>query len=440
MHTSRRACFVLGLCSALAAPAVSGAQEQDIAALLRGSAIDNAPASNLASSAPDGLGDAPVQEQDPFAPPGVKIGTFILRGSLDTSVGHDSNPLRVPNGRGSVFTRLGGESELRSNWSRHALEAQVSGSYTRYSSIDEADAPRLDALLRGRVDAREDIEIDALAGIQLDTLEPGDPDTPNGLRDRPLVTELRGVAGVTYKPGPWSFRAGGRVERDLYENGRFISGAVLDTGDRINTTYALDLRGGYTLSPRLDTFIEASIDRRVYDDTFDQNGLQRDSTGYSLASGLRYDMSALVQAEIRTGYRWRRYEDASLPDLSGITADASIVWSPTALTTVRLTAGTLFDDTTLVGSSGSVTHFVRGEITHALRRNIAITAALQAERADYSGISRTDDEFSGELGLEWRFNRRMGIRASAEHMRLTSDASGADYTATLYQVGLRFRY
>ncbi|GGE52850.1 hypothetical protein GCM10007276_32320 [Agaricicola taiwanensis] len=382
----------------------------------------------------------PVPEEDAFAAPGIRIGTFMLRGSIDSFAGYDSNPLRTERGRGSAYGAMGAEATLTSDWSRHQLEARLNGTYTNYIDLEEANAPVANGEIRGRLDVRENIEIDGLLGIALDTLDPGDADTPQGLTDRPLFTEFRGLAGVTYRTDEWSFRTGGRIEHENYEDGTYLDGGQLDNSDRINTTYALDLRGAYFIGPKLEIFSEGVIDTRVHDREFDRNGLRRDSTGQSIATGLRYTPSALLDAEVSGGYRWRQYKDAELPDLSGFTADVSLTWRATALTTVRLTAGTLFDDTTLVDASGSISRFVRGEVIHALRRNVELTAAVGAETAEFEGIDRDDTVYTGELGAEWKFNRRFGVNARLAHTKQISNVDGGDFEATLYQLGIRFRY
>jgi hypothetical protein len=383
---------------------------------------------------------APAVEEDAFAAPGVRVGTFLLRGSIDAIGGYDSNPLKQDGGKGSAYGAVAGEATLQSDWSRHQLEARLTGSYTNYIDLEEANAPVVTGELRGRLDVRENIELDGLLGINLETLDPGDADTPQGLTDRPLFTEYRALAGATYRADRWSVRAGGRIEHEEFDDGTFIGGGILDNSDRTNTTYALDLRGTYTVSPKLELFTDGVIDTRVHDRELDRNGLRRDSTGQSIATGVRYAPSALLEAEVSGGYRWRQYKDDMLPDLSGFTADASLTWNATALTRVRLTVGTLFDDTTLVDASGSVSRFVRGEVIHALRRNVELTAAVGAERAEFTGIEREDTVYTGELGAEWKFNRRFGLRARVAHERQTSTADDGDYTATLYQLGLRFRY
>lgn len=379
-------------------------------------------------------------EDDPFAAPGRRVGAFVLRGRLDVNAGHDSNPRRVRGGEGSRYGTVAGEVSLESDWVRHQLDLRAEGSYTRYQDIDGFDAPLGDVSARGRADITREVNADIEAGVAFGTLEAGAPDTPTALANRPVTTDLRLAAGVTYNPQPWSVRIGGRVERSLIEDGRLQNGGVYDTGDRVSTRYAVEARSTYDLSPRLAVFSDATLDRRIHDRKIDDSGFRRDSTGFTTAVGVRAEVTPLMEVEARIGYGHRHYEDAALKDLDGLLADASLTWTVTPLTTVRASIGTTFGETTLAGVSGSVMHNARFEVTHALRRNLAVTGAVEAARTDYRGANQTDDLLSGELGVDWRLGRHIGLRARAAHARLTSTVPGQDYTATLFEAGLRFRY
>ncbi|WP_163068316.1 outer membrane beta-barrel protein, partial [Acinetobacter baumannii] len=48
----------------------------------------------------------PAVEADPFAPVGLRLGTFVVTPSADVTLGYDSNPRRLHDGgQGSLFTQ-----------------------------------------------------------------------------------------------------------------------------------------------------------------------------------------------------------------------------------------------------------------------------------------------------------------------------------------------
>src|SRR6185503_11005933 len=93
-----------------------------------------------------------LPEEDPFEPVGIRAGSFILRPAIEVMAGYDTNPERVTGGRGSRLAIISPELVVRSDWERHALDADIRGSYSTYEDVPFADRPNLDAKVNGRVD------------------------------------------------------------------------------------------------------------------------------------------------------------------------------------------------------------------------------------------------------------------------------------------------
>jgi hypothetical protein len=71
----------------------------------------------------------------------------------------------------------------------------------------------------------------------------------------------------------------GSVVRETHQKAELLSGATQDLSDRDYTSYGLSLRGGYEVTPDFKPFVEAGIDRRVYDHRTDFSGIMRGSDG-----------------------------------------------------------------------------------------------------------------------------------------------------------------
>ncbi len=124
--------------------------------------------------------------------------------------GYDSNPQRLnAGGPGSYFTSVNPELAVRSNWARHALNAEMRGSYIWYSrtwedivtgtaqtdcDCDDAPerwrrrvcrvrwtAPAWNRVSIGRLDTYELSHADAEARFSLGTDNPGSPNVMAGL-------------------------------------------------------------------------------------------------------------------------------------------------------------------------------------------------------------------------------------------------------------------
>jgi hypothetical protein len=382
---------------------------------------------------------AAARERDPYEPLGIEVGGVVLRPSIEAGAGHDSNPNRVPRGRGSAFWRTEGAMSLRSDWARHALEGELRGGYSRFRDVPSADRPDGEGRVRLRLDATRDLRFDIEGRFRLETQSPGDPDSPAGITNRPLTLAGGVATGVTWQPSRLSIGLRGAVDRASYEDAKLADGTIADQSDRNYTQYELRGRAGYELSPGVRPFVEARIDSRVHDRAIDTSGFRRDSVGAAGVVGSSFEISRMLTGEIAAGYGARDYDDPRLTGLRGPLLEAALIWEASALTTARLIATTTLSETTRATSPGAVEHRIGLEVTHRLRRNLSVTGTAEVTRADYVRDPLTEDTLRLGARLEYRPIRSVALRASFTHERLTSSVAGRDYTANAWLLGLKLQ-
>ncbi len=379
--------------------------------------------------------------EDPFAPLGLRLGGVTLLPAIEQGVGYDDNPQRGRgrNAAGSLFTRTDGELRLQSDWVRHDLNGYLRGGYSAYRDASDADRPDAEGRVTYRHDFTRQTQGTIEGRLRVETERPGSPDLTAAVRGRPIIASYGVEAGASHAFNRLSLGLKGAVDRVVYEDAKLSNGATLDQGDRNYTQYGLKLRGAFEASPALQPFVEASLDTRERDDAVDRFGFRRSSAGIGLKAGTKVELTRTLTGEISAGYQLRRYDDARLPDVKGAVADAALVWSVTPLTTARLTLATTLDETTILGSSGAVTNRAGIEVTHDLRRNLALIGGLSFGRTDYRGVNLTEDTTSASVKLDYKIGRSFVLRASYAHERLDSSALGSDYIANVYLLGLRLQ-
>lgn len=378
-----------------------------------------------------------VTEEDAYAPLGLRVGQFIVQPSVDQSVGFDSNPRNEAGGTGSAYSRSLARVNLQSDWLRHELRGTAQAGYTAYKEFPDLDAPDLAADLAARIDARRDLRVDLAVRAAQESESPGDPELPQGIQGRPTVTRYGGTVGATYKPGRPSATVAALADRYVYEDAELNDGSTLDNSDRTYTAYELRLRTGYELSTTLEPFLETSVNTRRHDSDVDDLGIRRGSDGYEVVVGTRFEPSELFTMEAKVGYREQRPDETTLPEVSGLVADGSLIWRPSALTTVTLNADTSVTETTLEGSSGALVRTFGARIDHALRRNLLLTGSLLYTRSDYAGLDYQINEANAELGLEYRLTRTLAIHGRVAHEDYRTSIPGEDYTANIVEAGVR---
>jgi hypothetical protein len=379
----------------------------------------------------------PALEQDPYAPVGIQAGSILLRPALATSIGYDSNATRSGTSRkGSTIYKVEGEVKASSDWSAHRLDVDLRGAYTGYTSLDNVNRPEGDARIALRLDATRDLQFDIETRARIDTESASNVNLPSGTSGRtPFYTSGASI-GATQRFGNLSLGLRGSVDRSVYgdiDNG----GTAVSQASRNLTGYALRLRAGYEITPGVTPFLEATLDTRRYDENADSSGFQRSSSGMSVRAGSTFELARTLTGEAALGYTQRNYEDGRLSTLRSPTADASLTWSVSPLTTLGLRAQTEIAETTLANSPGAVVYRGNVTLTHAFLRNLTATANFGLSETDYQRVSRRELLLTGGLRLEYKFSRLVALRGSYLYENQRVNVPGSSYQAHTFLLGMR---
>lgn len=378
-------------------------------------------------------------ELDPFDAVGIHAGSFILRPAIEAYVGHDSNAERIPNGRSSWYTTLAPELVVRSDWNRHALNAEIRGSYTEYQQVSALSRPFLDARVNGRIDITTRTRAELEAREYVTTTYPGSPDLPAGVAKLPLYTTTGATASMVHQFNRFELALKGAYDRVVYQDAQLTDGTTVSSRDRNYDQYSTEARVSYDVTPGVKPFIDVQADTRRRDLPVDAYGLQRDSVGWIGKIGTTFELSRILTGEMSVGYLQRTYQDPTLPDLHGLVLDGALVWVATGLTTAKLSAKSSGDETTLPGVAGVLRRDLTLQVDHAFRRWLIGTAKIGYGLDDYQGSTRYDRRSLASLGLTYKLNREWQVRSEVRRETLRSTVGGVDYTSHVGLLGLRFQ-
>ncbi len=381
------------------------------------------------------------QPEDPYAPLGVHAGAFTLFPAIELIGGYDTNPAHTPDGKGASLYTVAPELTGQSNWSRHDLKFDLRGSYTGYSpdATPTLSRPYFNGKVDGRVDVTKDTRIDLTARALVSTDSPNSPNLQAGLSKLPIFTTVGGTAGVGERFNRFDISLKGDVERTVFQNSSLVDGSTASNEDRNYNQYGGTLRIGYERLPGVTPFVEASANSRVHDLNADFSGYQRDSKGVTGKVGTTFDLARTVTGEIALGYTRRIYEDARLQPVEGLVGNASLIWTPSALTTVKLTGTSVVGESTIPGDAGVLYRDIGLEVDHSFRRWLIGSVKVGFGLDDYVGSSREDKRFSTGIGLTYKFNREVQLKGEVREDWLRSNVTGNNYTATIFLLGLRLQ-
>jgi hypothetical protein len=400
---------------------------------------------------------------DPYEPLGVRVGAFDLFPAIELIGGYDSNPSRAYGGStAALLYTAAPELQVRSNWSRHELKADLRGSYTGYSpdTSPTLSRPNFNGKVDGRVDVTKDTRVDLGTRLLISTDNPGSPNLRPGIAKLPIYATFGGTAGLGQRFSRFDLSVKADAERTIYQNSTLIDGSIASNDDRNYDQYTGTLRGGYELSPGVTPYISFSADSRQHDVNTDFSGYQRNSRGLTGNLGTTFQLARRLTGDVSVGYTRRSYEDPRFDALGALIGNASLIWTADALTTVKLSAASTVGESTIPGVSGILYRSAGLQIDHALRRWLIATVKLGFEVDNYRGVSsdslaavcdcvistpggttpdRQDLRYTAGAGLTYKLNRSVQIKGEFNHEWLHSNVAGNDYTASVFLLGLRFQ-
>lgn len=378
-------------------------------------------------------------EEEPFAAVGIRVGSFILKPSIEQGVTATSNADSSSAGKPAVLSQTTLRLNAVSDWERNSATLDGYGIFRKTVSGDEIE----DA--QGRVEGTLNLDLDhdwraiARLGYEAAPESASSPVVIEGTASQPLRQTLDGSLGIEKRLGKMRFGLTGAVEHDAYGDARLSAGGVLSQKDRDSTLYTAKLRGGYEISPAITPFAELELGRRLYDRRIDGSGFERSATRLGGRAGLQLDLGEKLAGEFSAGWLREAIDDDRLAAVSGATMAADIKWSPERGTTVGLNGTTTVEGTTTAGESGSILYSSRLSVEREIRADLTGEATLGADWRDYTGSNGHDLTLSAEAGLTWWLNRYVGISTRARTEKLTSNLPGRDATTNSVFVGLKLQ-
>ena len=391
-------------------------------------------------------------DDDPFGPVGDYVGSFLVKSAVELRGGYETNPGRLPHEIGAPFWVVAPEFLAVSDWERHALVADLRGSFTGYNNslppiVDGAVSPSPTNVNRpdftghidGRIDVTQDTHITSEVRLRVATDNPGSPNIQTGLASYPVYTTLGGTFGIDQNFNRLEVSAGATVDRTVYQYSRLTDGTTSSNDDRNFNQYGGVGRISYELTPAIKPFAEIEGDTRVHDLAIDRNGFARNSNGGYARAGTSFEFSRLLTGEISVGFAERSYVDPRLDRLQGLLTASSLTWTATPLTTAKFYSTTSIDETVVAGVSGVLTHTYTFEVDHDFRRWLTAIGKFTYGTLDYQGDGRNDKTYSYEADLIYKLTRSLWIKGTLRRDILDSNIAGASSASTVVMLGVRLQ-
>jgi len=376
---------------------------------------------------------------EPYVARGVRIGSFVIFPEAELGLAATNNIFRSSPRQDDHALEARANVRAVSDWRAHAMELRASGFASFHDAHPTEDDRAYTLEARGRLDLTRRTNVEVLAARQLDRDVRSLVDSPTAAAARGDIETTRAAVALNHRFNRLSLQLRGSIADTDFAPVASAGGGIILNDERDSTRREGAFRTSWALNRRFDVFAEVAVNDREYH-AAPADGILRSSTGERYRVGIAFaPTGTALRGEVSTGWGRQQPGDARLGGIDGVIVDASLAWRATPLTTFLLTARSDFVDTTATGSAGGLSRLVGLEARHALRRHLIATAGIRYAVTSYEGIDVTEQELSGELGLEYYLGRDTILFGRYQHVVYERSTPMSDYTADIVRVGVRVR-
>ncbi len=382
---------------------------------------------------------------NPVSELGISVGAFTLFPVLDLNFGYDDNVFATPAPTtASAIAVIRPSLELRSEWANHSLRFLAAGGFGFYASAPTQNFQNYIVQLDGRLDIQTDFWLNGRIAFQRNTEALGTPNV--SFAQAPTVVDSVPIEASLYqKFNRLFYQLTGAATRYWYYDYSTITSLGLPAASRDRTEYQESLQLGYeVIDDRLSVFISPSINQRVYVDTVNAAGQQRDSTGWSIGAGAALTLSAKSALQGTVGMTSQTYAATGTPT-TATTFSLSGTWNGYEPLILRPTLMRTINESALTNYQNYVSTVAGIDFTYDVHYPWKAVGGISYNVADYTaapGLAvnpRSDYFFKGSIGLLYEVNPHYSIGPLYEFSSGTTTdvaAGGPQYTRNFFSIRL----
>jgi hypothetical protein len=361
-------------------------------------------------------------------PIGAHLGAFWIRPELQLDEALDNNIFATQSGhRADAITTLTGKLAVDYAFGSNRLSFDGYGAGHKYAANPTEDSweGSAHAIFNGEV--HDDVHVVADGAVKRLVDPRTDP------------TGLSGLTPTTYRV--YEGRAGalvGHAERNIIDTHIEVKRTVYDsligrlgpinTTDRNRTEVSAEGNFAHRFFDQQRVYAKIRPNTRLYDRRFDDNGIQRSSSGIRADVGGTLDLNSIIVLNLESGYQLQNYDDLRFGSIGEPELTLSGSWWPTRLTMLSLKFTHEYYEAFFVPSPGAVRNQVIAQVDHELRRRLLLSAGATFERDDTVKVPSRIVSESAELKLQYRFAD--GFAATAGYIFARQTTAGGVQTTT----------
>lgn len=376
---------------------------------------------------------------------GISIGAFTLFPEISLLTGYDDNVFATPAPAiGSSFVVVRPELELRSDWIRHQVRVLAAGGFGFYPAASTQNYQNYLLQADGRLDIRYDMSATGLVAFRRSTEALGTPNV--SFAQAPTVADSLPVElGFNQRFNRLFYQLAVSATKYWYYDYSTITSLGLPSASRNRTEYEERVRIGYDVSDNLSFFIAPGINQRVYVDTVNVAGQQRDSTGWNVNAGVSWITGPKSKLEASIGSASQSYVSAGTTT-SALVFSVAGTWNGYEPLVLRPAIMRSINESALTNYQNYVSTVVGIDFTYDIHYPWKAVGGISYNQADYTPVPglagvnpRTDNFIKASIGLLYEVRPQYSIGPLYEYSQGSSTdvpAGGPQFTRNLFSIRL----
>jgi len=375
-----------------------------------------------------------------YEPLGIRAGSVIIRPNMSESLGYNDNALGTTQSHGSMEAETQATLAANTDWNRNGLSAYFNVDDLHYPEQPSQNQTNWIAGVGGFYEfGRDRLEL----GYTHFNLNQGPTAIDSFSLQLPVTYRVDDVrASYTTQFGRFSVTPNAEFSYYNFDN-TVVGGQPFSQQFRNRDM----IQGGLTTRYEFSAQRNAVLVVRGYDTRYitPQIGQpKRDNSGFAVLGGIEYLWSGALRFRALVGYEQREYTSSAYKTQTAPVAEASVIWTPTELTTVTGTLSRIIEDAADETVTGYTYTTFRGVVDHELLRNVLLQGHAGVQAADYQQGGGTQTIYNVGVNATWLLNRNLQLRASYDYTNSSSSGTTAatngpnsgDYNSNIYLLTL----
>jgi hypothetical protein len=363
--------------------------------------------------------------------PPLTLGPFTLDPRLVVTLGYDDNVFATPdNEQGDDYLVISPSLRATAQGSDYRVVLRGGVDLGRYADFVEENYNDVWVQTGGQYQLAPGSLVFGGLDYYFEHEDRSSPDAVFG-SEPTTYNDVEAHLGLSQRLAPVTLRLGGTLQWLDFNDTPAVGGSINeDDRDRVQTE--LGARMLYELSDALRPFVQGTADIRRYQQTPDDAGYERDSTGFRLSAGAIYQPAESVELEGFLGVMHQGYLDERFDPFWAPAFGARLSWQTTPRASLIGNIDRTLEETTQTGASSYLYTEYGLDLLYRLAPGLTANLHGSFSSSDYNDIDRVDDFYEVGWGIKQFITPNIFVALDHSYLRRDSTLAEADYDENVF--------